>query len=145
MSDLNLCLFIGRLGQDPETKHTAGGNAVTNFSIACSDKWKDRQSGEQQERTEWIRCVAFSKPAEIIGEHVRKGDQIHVRGRMQTRKWADQSGQDRWTTEVVVNDFQFIGGKRQDSAPSTGGSGMPSGGPEDDIPFAPLKGREWMA
>ncbi len=142
---INKAILIGNLGADPETRHTAGGNAVTNFNIATSESWRDRQSGEQQERTEWHRIVMFGKLAEIAGEYLRKGAKVYIEGRIQTRKWQGQDGQDRWTTEIVANEMQMLDGRSGGggSAPfDDGGSSRPSGPPddggaglEDDIPF----------
>lgn len=147
---INKAILIGNLGADPETRHTAGGNAVTNLSLATSETWRDRQSGEQQERTEWHRVVMFGKLAEIAGEYLKKGSKVYVEGRIQTRKWQDRDGNDRWTTEVVANEMQMLD-SRGGSAPfdeSSSGSGSGSGsgdydgppsdggaGLEDDIPF----------
>lgn len=131
---INKCIFIGNLGADPETKHTPSGTAVANLSIAVSESWKDKNSGEQQERTEWVRVVAFNRLAEIIGEYLSKGSQVYVEGKMQTRKWQDQSGNDRWTTEIVANDLQMLGGKRQQDQGSAGG-GAPKQDDPDDSPF----------
>jgi single-strand DNA-binding protein len=107
---VNKVILVGNLGNDPEVKYMPNGNAVANLSIATSESWKD-QSGNQQERTEWHRLVAYRKLAEIIGEYCRKGSQIYIEGKLQTRKWQDQSGNDRYTTEVVVNDMQMLGGR----------------------------------
>ena len=115
-NDLNQCQFIGRLGKDPETRYTASGDAVANFSIACSESWKDKTSGQKVEKTEWVNCVAFKKLAEIIGEYLKKGSQVYVSGKMQTRKWQDKSGNDRWSTEVVVKDMQMIGSRDSSAA-----------------------------
>ena len=149
---INKAILIGNLGADPETRHTAGGNAVTNIRIATSESWRDRQSGEQQERTEWHRIVMFGKLGEIAGEYLRKGSKVYIEGRIQTRKWQGQDGQDRWTTEVVANEMQMLD-SRGGSAPFDDNSnqsqqnynqpqqnynGPPSdngGGLEDDIPF----------
>lgn len=106
--DLNLCQFIGRLGKDPEMRYTPAGAAVANFSIASSEQWKDKQSGEKQERTEWVRIVAFNRLAEVIGEYLKKGSKIYISGRMQTRKWQDDSGADRYSTEIVANNMQML-------------------------------------
>lgn len=143
MSSLNRATIIGNLGQDPETRHTAGGNAVTNLSVATSERWKDKGSGQQQERVEWHRVSAFGKLAEIMGQYLTKGSKVYIDGRIQTRKWQGKDGQDRYTTEIVAQNMIMLDGKRE--AASTGGSGQPSGGLDDDIPFAPLKGREFMA
>jgi single-strand DNA-binding protein len=120
MSDLNLCLFIGRLGRDPESRHMPNGEAVCNFSIATSDKWKDKNSGDKKEKTEWVSLVAFGKLAEICQQYLRKGSQVHVRGKMQTRKWQDKEGKDRYTTEIVIDNMQMLGSKPdgEQSAPA---------------------------
>ncbi|WP_376691572.1 single-stranded DNA-binding protein [Wenzhouxiangella sp. EGI_FJ10409] len=142
---INKAILIGNLGADPETRHTAGGNAVTNIRIATSEAWRDRQTGEQQERTEWHRVVLFSKLGEIAGEYLRKGSKVYIEGRIQTRKWQGQDGQDRWTTEIVANEMQMLD-SRGGSAPFDDNKnqsqqsydGPPSdngGGLEDDIPF----------
>lgn len=114
---VNKVILVGNLGQDPEVKYLPSGKAVANVSVATSETWKDQQ-GQQQERTEWHRVVVFDKLAEIVGEYLRKGSQVYFEGKLQTRKWQDQSGQDRYTTEVVVDGFtgsmQMLGGK-QDS------------------------------
>ena len=121
---VNKCIFIGNLGADPETRYTPSGTAVTNIRIAVSESWKDRQSGEQQERTEWVRVVGFNRLAEIMGEYLQKGSQVYIEGRLQTRKWQDQQGNDRYTTEIVANDMQMLGGR----GGGGGGGGAPSGG-----------------
>jgi len=112
---VNKVILVGRLGKDPETRYMTNGEAVTNFSIATSENWKDK-SGEKQEKTEWHNCVAYRKLAEIIAEYVRKGSQIYVEGKLQTRKWQTKEGQDRYTTEIIVNEMQMLGSK-------SGGSG----------------------
>lgn len=106
---INKVILVGHLGQDPEVRYLPNGGAVTNISIATSETWKDKQTGEQKERTEWHRVVIFGKLAEIAGEYLRKGSQVYIEGSLQTRKWQDQSGQDRYATEVVVN----VGGTMQ--------------------------------
>jgi len=118
---VNKVILVGNLGKDPEVRYTPGGSAVANVTIATSDQWKDKQTGEQQERTEWHRVVFFNRLAEVVAEYVKKGQQIYVEGRIQTRKWQDQSGQDRWTTEIVANEMQMLGGR------SGGGGGGGSG------------------
>lgn len=110
-NDLNLCQFIGRLGRDPETRYTAGGEAVCNFSVASGQSWKDKTSGEKQERTEWVRCVAFGKLGEIAGEYLKKGKQCYVSGRMETRKWTDKDGVEKYSTEIKVDQLQLLGSK----------------------------------
>ena len=110
---LNECKFIGNVGQDPEIRFTPAGVAVANLSLAVSEKWKDRQSGAVQEKTEWVRLVAFNKTAEIIQQYVSKGSKLYVSGKMQTRKWQDQNGQDKYSTEIVINDLIMLDGKPQ--------------------------------
>jgi single-strand DNA-binding protein len=121
-NDLNLCHFIGRLGRDPEIKYTPDGKAVANLSIACGQKWKDKNTGEKQEKTEWVKLVAFGKLAEIIGQYCKKGGQIYAAGRLQTRKWQDKDGHDRYTTEVVLDTMQLLGSKRDSQEDDAGHS-----------------------
>jgi single-strand DNA-binding protein len=121
---VNKVILVGNCGQDPETRYTASGTAITNVSIATSDVWKDKQSGQQQERTEWHRVVFFNRLAEIAGEYLRKGSKVYVEGRLQTRKWQDQQGQDRYTTEIVAAEMQMLDG-RSDAGQSAGGYGAP--------------------
>ena len=121
---INKAILVGNLGADPETRYTAGGSAVTNIRLATTDSWRDRQSGEQQERTEWHRVVFFSRLAEIAAEYLRKGSQVYVEGRIQTRKWQGQDGQDRYTTEIVASEMQMLGGR----GGGGGGGGSRSGG-----------------
>jgi len=120
---INKVIIIGNLGRDPETRYTQGGAAVTNLRIATSESWRDRQTGEQQERTEWHSVVCFARLAEIAGEYLKKGSKVYIEGRLQTRKWQDQSGQDRYTTEIVANDLQML-----DSRGGGGGAGAFEGG-----------------
>ena len=116
-SGVNKCIIIGRVGQDPEVRYSPSGMCFCNVSIATSESWKDKQSGEQKERTEWHRIVLQGKLAEIAGEYLKKGSQAYFEGKLQTRKWQDQSGQDKYTTEIVVDSFtgvmQLLGGKPQ--------------------------------
>ncbi len=118
---INKVILVGNLGADPETRYTASGAAVTNISLATSESWRDKQTGETQERTEWHRVVFFNRLAEIAGEYLRKGRQVYIEGSIRTRKWQDQSGQDRYTTEVVASEMQMLGGRDGDAA-----GGMPS-------------------
>lgn len=122
---VNKVIIMGNLGQDPEVKYTANGSAVANITVATSETWRDKASGEQREKTEWHRVVLFGKTAEIAGEYLRKGSQVYLEGQLQTRKWQDQSGQDRYTTEVVVQwpagQMQLLGGRPQGGAPAMGG------------------------
>ncbi len=105
---VNKVILIGNLGADPEVRYMPSGGAVANVRLATTDSWKDRQSGEQQERTEWHRVVFFGRLGEIAGEYLRKGSKVYVEGRLQTRKWQGQDGQDRYTTEIVANDMQML-------------------------------------
>lgn len=130
---INKVILVGNLGKDPEIRYTANGAAVANVTLATTDSWKDKQTGEKQERTEWHRVVFFSRLAEIVGEYLKKGSQIYVEGRLQTRKWQDQSGQDRYTTEIVGNDMQMLGSK---------GGGAPPHGDEDYDQSAPANNFE---
>ncbi len=146
---INKVLLIGNLGNDPDIRYTASGAAVANISLATAESWRDKESGEQQERTEWHRVVFFGRLAEIVGEYLRKGSQVYVEGRLQTRKWQDKEGNDRYTTEIVANEMQMLGGRGgasgYDSAPA---GNQPARQPEpqtaaasasddfdDDIPF----------
>ncbi|HBM0024907.1 TPA: single-stranded DNA-binding protein, partial [Salmonella enterica subsp. enterica serovar Muenchen] len=121
---LNKVMLIGHLGQDPDVRHLPNGNAVAMLSLATSDTWKDKQTGEQKERTEWHRVVIYGKLAEIAGEYLRKGSQVYIEGELRTRKWTDQSGQERYTTEVVVSmqgTMQMLGSR------GNGGNGQQQG------------------
>lgn len=116
MSSLNQVNLIGRVGQDPEVKNLPNGDAVANVSLATSERWKDKQTGEQKEATEWHRLTFYGKLAEIVGKYVTKGALLYVGGSLRTRKWQDQSGQDRYTTEIRVSDMKMLGSKN-DNAP----------------------------
>ena len=124
---INKVILVGNLGADPETRYMPSGGAVTNIRLATTDSWRDRQSGEQQERTEWHRVVFFGRLAEIAAEYLRKGRQVYVEGRLQTRKWQTQDGQDRWSTEIVANEMQMLGGRGQGDAPPPSGERAPAG------------------
>lgn len=153
---INKVIILGTIGQDPEVKYTPSGAAVCNLSVATSEQWKDKQTGEKKEQTEWHRIVLFGKVAEIAGEYLRKGSQAYFEGQLRTRKWTDQAGVEKYTTEIVVNvggTMQLIGGKkeadttvgnqRQQSGrghtqqPGSKASQQPPNSPpmEDDIPF----------
>ncbi|MBC9130677.1 single-stranded DNA-binding protein [Frischella sp. Ac13] len=116
---INKVILVGNLGQDPEVRYMPNGSAVANFSVATSESWKDKQTGETRDRTEWHRVVVFGKLAEIAGEYVKKGTQVYLEGQLQTRKWQDQAGIDRYTTEVVINPIggtlQILGSRSDDS------------------------------
>ena len=105
---INKVILIGNLGSDPEVKYMPSGEAVANISLATSESWKDKNTGEQVERTEWHRVVLFRRLAEIAGEYLKKGSKVYIEGRLQTRKWKGQDGQDRYTTEIVANDLQML-------------------------------------
>jgi single-strand DNA-binding protein len=117
---INKVILVGNLGNDPDVRYTASGAAVANVSIATTDSWKDKESGEMQDRTEWHKVVFFGRLAEIVAEYLKKGSQVYVEGRLQTRKWQDKEGHDRYTTEIVAGEMQMLGGR--------GGSGGGGGG-----------------
>ncbi len=129
---INKVILVGTLGRDPEVRYAANGNAIANLSVATSEQWTDRNTGQRQERTEWHRVVLFGKVAEIAGQYLRKGSQVYLEGRLQTRKWTDQSGQDRWSTEVVVDQrgtMQMLDRRGQgggDAPFDQGGYGQPT-------------------
>ncbi len=116
---INKVILIGNLGNDPEVRYMPDGGAVANITVATSEQWKDKQSGERQERTEWHRVVLFRRLGEIAGEYLKKGSKVYIEGKLQTRKWQDQNGNDRYTTEIVANELQML-----DSRGSGGGSGF---------------------
>lgn len=147
---VNKVILVGHLGRDPEVRYAPSGQAIANVTIATSDSWKDKNTGEKQERTEWHRVVFFSRLAEIVGEYLKKGSQVYVEGRLQTRKWQDKDGNDRYTTEIVANEMQMLGSRQgggapaedysQDNSYSSQSSAAPAtaaaGGEfDDDIPF----------
>jgi single-strand DNA-binding protein len=135
---VNKAILVGTLGKDPEMKYLPSGSAVCNISVATSESWKDKQTGEKQERTEWHRVSMFGKLAEIAAEYLRKGSQVYLEGKIQTRKWQDKEGKDRYSTEIVADQMQMLGGKRdgESSAPRESTAAGPLD-PNDDIPFAP--------
>lgn len=108
---VNKVILVGHLGQDPEVKYMTNGNAVANISIATSEQWTDKQTNERREQTEWHRVVFFNRMAEIVGEYLRKGSQVYVEGRLQTRKWTDKDNIDRYSTEIVANNMQMLGSR----------------------------------
>lgn len=140
MNGVNKAIILGALGADPDVRYTQSGDPVANLSIATSEKWKDKQ-GQQQEKTEWHRVVLFKRQAEIAGEYLRKGSKVYIEGKIQTRKWQDQSGQDKYTTEIVANQIQLLGGSvdRPASPQSTPHqSANPAHGVnaiDDEVPF----------
>src|SRR5512147_1753587 len=123
---VNKVILIGNLGQDPESRTTPGGTTVTNVRLATSESWRDKQTGEQKEQTEWHTVVFFDRLAEIAAEYLRKGSQVYVEGRLRTRKWQDKSGNDRYTTEIVANEMQMLG-----SRGGGGGQGMGGAAPAE--------------
>lgn len=149
MSGINRVIIVGRLGKDPEIRYTADGKAVANMSVATSEEWKDKQTGDKQSKTEWHRIVIFGKLADIAGKYLKKGSQAYFEGKLQTRKWQDQNGQDRYSTEIVANVMQMLGSSQVtgDDSPkqepqqqeqqrqSQQGASPDNDGFSDDIPF----------
>ena len=145
---INKVILVGNLGNDPETRHTASGEAVTNFPVATSESWKDKQTGERVEKTEWHRAVAFGRLAEICGEYLRKGSKVYIEGQLRTRKWQDKDGQDRYTTEIVIREMQMLdsrgdsqgGGQAyQPQAPGIPGRARPPQYPSQPAPQQALE------
>lgn len=120
MADLNYCSFIGRLGSDPEVRYLPNGDAVASFSIAVGERWKDKDSGEQKESTEWVRCIAWRRLGEVCGEYLKKGSQVFVSGKFKTRKWQDKEGVDRYTSEIVLGQMQMLGSKKNEDGDRDG-------------------------
>jgi len=162
MASVNKVILVGNLGRDPETRYMPNGEAVTNITLATTETWKDRTSGERQDKTEWHRVTFYRRLAEIAGEYLKKGSQIYVEGRLETRKWTDKEGKDRYTTEIIANEMKMLGSRPGAGAPSydasdeggapaqsrpaarasTAGGSKPSGKSsggiadmDDDIPF----------
>ena len=152
---INKVILVGNCGQDPETRFSAAGAAITNVSIATSESWKDKQTGQQQERTEWHRVVFFNRLGEIAGEYLKKGSKIYVEGSLRTRKWQDKEGQDRYTTEIVGNEMQMLDSRgMSDGQAVLGGQSYQSGAaaqsqqaaPQEQqaqAPMAPAGGDDW--
>ena len=134
---INKVILIGNLGRDPETRYSQAGNAVTKFSVATSDSWRDRQSGEQQERTEWHNIVCFSRLAETAGQYLHKGSKVYIEGSLSTSSW-EQDGQKRYRTEVIARDFQMLDSRGADAGPPSGFEqpGAPAPAPVDNQPAA---------
>jgi single-strand DNA-binding protein len=148
---INKVIIVGNVGGDPETRYMPSGSAVTNLTVATNESWKDKQTGEKKERTEWHRVAMFNRLAEIAAEYLRKGSQVYIEGKLRTRKWQDKDGQDRYTTEIVADEMQMLGGRGGDFGGGSGSSprasssgGQDSGGApphpgpddfDDDIPF----------
>ena len=116
MKGVNKAIIVGTLGKDPEVRYLTSGKAVANISVATSESWKDKQTGQPQEKTEWHRIVFFDRLAEIAGEYLKKGSQVYIEGKIVTRKWQDESGQDRYSTEITANQMQMLGGKQDREA-----------------------------
>lgn len=155
MASVNKVILIGNLGKDPETRYMPSGEAVTNITLATTDTWKDKNSGDKREATEWHRVVFFRKLAEIASQYLRKGSQVYIEGSLKTRKWQDQSGQDRYTTEIVADEMKMLGSRQGSANTSTAdydappmesaprakpaaAAGAPASGfgdMDDDIPF----------
>ncbi len=124
---VNKVIIIGNLGADPETRAMPSGTTVANLRVATSESWRDKQTGEQQERTEWHRVALFGRLAEVAGEYLRKGSQVYIEGSLRTRKWQDKEGKDRYSTEIVGNDLQMLGGRGGGAGGASGGGGMAPG------------------
>ena len=139
---INKVIILGNLGSEPDARYMPNGNAVTNISVATTDSWKDKESQERIEKPEWHRVVFFGRLAEIASEYLKKGSQVYVEGRLQTRKWEDKEGNDRWTTEIVAKDMQMLGERISSpsnsdnaNAPKSSNSEFESNDFDDDIPF----------
>lgn len=133
---VNKAILVGRLGNDPDMKYTASGSAVCSISVATSEQWKDKQTGEKQERTEWHRVTMFGKLGEIAGQYLKKGSEVYLEGKIQTDKWQDQNGQDRYSIKIIANQMQMLGGKSdgnkpQQQQPQQQTQGAPHNGPDD--------------
>lgn len=149
MASVNKAILVGNLGKDPETRYAPSGDAITNVTVATTDTWKDKATGEKKEATEWHRVVFFGKLAEIAGQYLKKGSQVYIEGSLRTRKWQDKEGQDRYTTEIRADVLQMLGSRgsgggdqsREGSAPSSGNRAPaqkappPASDMDDDIPF----------
>jgi len=151
MASVNKAIILGNVGKDPDIRYTADGAAIANFSVATSENWKDK-AGNKQEKTEWHRISAFGKLAEIIGQYVKKGTQVYIEGRIQTRKWQDKDGSDRYTTEIVASELRMLGGKSEDREPEPAPKRAPTRNEttkaiqdmDDEIPFMqPFHGQLW--
>ena len=142
---VNKVILVGNLGKDPEVRYMANGGAVCNATLATSESWKDKQSGEQKDKTEWHNVVFYRRLAEIAGEYLKKGSQVYIEGKLQTRKWQDKSGNDRYTTEIIASEMQMLGGRGGGGSADFGGkpASQPAPAPagaadadfDDDIPF----------
>jgi len=133
---VNKVILVGHLGADPEVRYMPNGGAVANVTVATTESWKDKSSGEQQEKTEWHRVVFFARLAEIVGEYLKKGSQMYVEGRLQTRKWQDKSGVDRYTTEIVASEMQMLGGRGGAGGGAGANAGSSAGSGQSQAPAA---------
>jgi single-strand DNA-binding protein len=140
MSSVNKFIGVGNLGQDPTVRYTPSGDAVCNFSIACTETWRDKATNEKKEQTEWVRIVAYRKLGEICGQYLKKGSSVYVEGKLQTRKWVDKEGVERYTTEVIIDVMKMLGGgpKQQDDSgdeyAAATGKGKPAAKPKSKVP-----------
>lgn len=136
MASVNKCIFIGNVTKDPEIRYAPSGDGIANFSIAVNESWKDK-NGQKQERVEFVNVVAYRKLAEIIGEYLRKGASVYIEGKMQTRKWQTKDGQDRYTTEIIADQMQMLGGKGGATGKPQGQEAQSNDFPDDelDVPF----------
>ena len=142
---INKVILVGNVGGDPETRYMPSGSAVTNITVATNETWKDKQTGEKKERTEWHRVALFNRLAEVAAEYLRKGSQVYIEGKLRTRKWQGKDGQDRYTTEIIASEMQMLGGRSGSGGGANfgddnqgGGNAPPQPGPDDfddDIPF----------
>ena len=134
MAGINKVIIVGNLGKDPEVRYTPSGTAVANFSIATSDEWKDKETGQKQEKTEWHRIVAWRRLGEICGEYLHKGSQVYIEGKIETRSWEDKEGVKRYTTEIVAREMQMLGSPKKKETPreEPATTTVPD---DDDIPF----------
>jgi single-strand DNA-binding protein len=133
MKGVNKVILVGTLGKDPEVRSTANSATITNITLATSESWKDKNSGEKQERTEWHRVVFFNRLAEIAGEYLKKGSQVYIEGALRTRKWQDKDGQDKYTTEIVADEMQMLGGRPSGQNDSSGGYDAPRNQPSSRV------------
>lgn len=156
MASVNKVIIVGNVGRDPETRYMPNGEAVTNIAVATTESWKDKNSGDKKESTEWHRITFYRKLAEIAGQYLKKGSSVYIEGKLQTRKWTDKDGVERYTTEIIADTMQMLGGKQDGASnaqkepanqkpaekPSSGGAFSDM---DDDIPFAPLQRRALMS
>ncbi len=146
MASVNKVIIIGNLGKDPETRFIPNGDQTTTITVATTDIWKDKQTGEKKEATEWHRVVFWRKLAEIAGQYLKKGSPVYIEGALKTRKWTDKDGVERYTTEIVADQMQMLGRKGDDTStpaaapPKSAQGSDPVAGLENDIPFAPRRG-----